>query len=382
MYIHRDVILDSKSMTFNQTHAEDLAKQGLLQSLLLIMSSDQVSPYGSAGGDWRLLDKLDDIEIVGNGGKVVRSLKAKEHAYFSYLTGRKTQQDMWRNYASNTQFCVIPISFGRKWNDREWALDLGNWDQVQLKVKNTATSSTFTTDIKLSVIAQYLRDVPRSAVRGYMKAEAHTDYVPVAADTKYLNLPTQGKLHRAILHLRPGQDGNGVVYDQPWDMADLITLKGKAGSVEYMDHSAARLAYENWYDLEGEVLTMGQSYHTADKGYDMGVGRPLGWQVGSLSKDGAGSSTVPTMAADNTDFAIVNETYEADSPIAVWVRGQGFHNCLSLPVAWGPDLGDWLDLEANKQVTLDIRTRSGATVTSAKNRVLLERPCTGVDQLL
>src|SRR3990167_8495180 len=347
MYVQQSVILDAKAMTLNATHPEDMQRSGLLLRLHLLLSSDQVSGLGQNGGDWRLVDKISDVQLIGNGQRVIQALNAKEHQYRGYAGGHKVTIDTWRNYASNTQFCKVPILFGRRWLDPEMALNLANWSQGQL---------------------------------GYIKAEAQADWVPVAADTKGVDLPTQGRLHQLLLHLRPGVNGSNVANTSYTNLADLITLKTRGRTLPIMEHSASRLADENWYDLDGELITMGNVYINADAGFDVGIGRVVGRAGISVAKDGAASGTLPT-TSDNNDHTQVNETYEGDSPIGQWWRGQGYHNILSLPVAWGMDPSQWLDLAAERQVTLDVRTRSTATVTSAKNRVLTSILHTGVDQV-
>jgi len=274
------------------------------------------------------------------------------------------------------------LLLGRRWLDMEYGLDLAAFDQVQVKIANTATATHFQTDIRLSAIATYLRDAAPGLLKGYMKCEAHRDYLPVTGATEPINLPTQGKLRRLLVHSRPGVSGTYVAQTPAANLAYQLTLEAKSGAVKIMDHSSARLALENWYDIQGEVITHGNVYINADGGFDVGIGRVVGRAGISVAKDGAGSATIPT-TADNNDFTQQNETYEADSPIAQWWRGTQYHNIVALPVSWGETPETWLDLDAMKQVTLEILTRSGITVgTSAYNRVLLERPATGADRLL
>jgi hypothetical protein len=177
-------------------------------------------------------------------------------------------------------------------------------------------------------------------------------------------------------------DGSFIENTAFQNLADLITLKLKSRAVEVMDYSAFRLAHDDWYGIPGEVLTQGFAYQNVDVGFDVGVGRVIGVAGVSGSKDGAASATVPSWEGDRQSFTQKLESYEADSPIHFFTRGQGYHNCLLLPTRWGEGIGDCIDLAAEKQVTLDVRTRSGVTVTNAKNRVLIERPATAVDQLL
>lgn len=382
MYIQRDIFRDAVGMTFNQTHEERLEKAGQLLRMLLFLSSNQVSGLGQTGGSWRLLDFLTTIQLVGNGDRVIQNLNAREHQYRGYAGGGKVAPDTWRNYASNTQFCLVPLILGRSYKDLEYGLDLGAWDEVRLKITNTATSSQFTTNIAVTIFNHFLRDAAPGALRGYIKAEAHRDYLPVAGDTTYIDLPTMGKLHRLLVHSRPGVDASNIATTAYSNLAHQLTLKAKSRTLELMDHSAARLAYENWYDEPSEVLTMGSVYINADAGFDVGVGRVFGWAGISSSKDDAVSATIPTVA-DRNDFTQENESYEGDSPIAQMWRGFHYHNIASLPVSWGPNPEQWLSLEDMKQVTLDILTRSGVTVgTGAYNRVLLERPAAAVDRLL
>ena len=76
MYVQQSVILDAKAMTLNATHPEDMQRSGLLLRLHLLLSSDQVSGLGQTGGDWRLVDKISDVQLIGNGPQYPQSLTA------------------------------------------------------------------------------------------------------------------------------------------------------------------------------------------------------------------------------------------------------------------------------------------------------------------
>jgi hypothetical protein len=130
---------------------------------------------------------------------------------------------------------------------------------------------------------------------------------------------------------------------------------------------------ENYLDTGKPSIVGGQITNTADKGTDLSLGRSLLFVHGSVSKDGAGSATVPTLTADELSGTITQETSEADSPINVLSVGFAPFYTAQFDFNLGWDVNNWLDPAARKTVKLDIHTRSGAAYADGRNAVVLDR---------
>jgi hypothetical protein len=128
----------------------------------------------------------------------------------------------------------------------------------------------------------------------------------------------------------------------------------------------------NYYEFGHEALVGLMAYQNADVGFDVGLGFVMGQAGISGSKDGAGSSTVPTIEADRTSFTQKLETYEADSPVHMLLKGMAYQNCVLIGYDKEEDLSDALNMDYWKQVTLDIHTRNSSDAASGKNFICLQ----------
>ena len=124
MYIQTVVERDSVKANRGETYKLDLPKTGLLSSLHIFASADKVSNASETGGKWRLVDWLTKIEVLANASTPIKSLSAREAQALAFWDTGKVAADVWRSYASNTEFASILLNFGRWPCDPRMALDL------------------------------------------------------------------------------------------------------------------------------------------------------------------------------------------------------------------------------------------------------------------
>lgn len=372
MFLQREYVRENASMTLNETYKLDLPEHGLLTSLLIRISGNEISGYGNAAHDWRIIDEISKVAVFVNGATVCKSLTGYQVQALAYYDQGVIPPGDWRNYASNTQFEYLLVNFGRYMGDPDFGLDLSKFANVELQITNTATSSDFTS-LTVSVLGIYLRAAPSGQFKGYLRTEEWRAWTTVSDDTKYNDLPVEHLIRRILLQAIPDQDANFVNETNMANLMDDIDLGLDTGQIRVFKGGIDDLMRENYLDTGKPVIVGGQVYQTADKGVDLSLGRSIMFVHGSVSKDGAASATLPSLTADELSGTITPETFEADSPINVLSVGFAPFYTAQFDFNLGWDVQNWLDPNARKTVKLDIHTRSGATYADGRNAIVLDR---------
>lgn len=377
MYWQHEYLREAATMTRNQTYRIDLPETGLLSALVLEVSADAVSGLGLGGGSWRLIDHLGLVEVIGNGAQVIKSANWKHLSFLDWLHLGVTPPHFWRNYATNTQFEYLAVLFGRTLKDKEFGLDLSRWDNVELRITNSATSSTHGNDPSVDIKQIFLREPPSAGYKGYVRSEIWREWTTVQDETKYHSLPTEFPISSVVVQGVPGVDANFVANTGFANMMDDINFRLRGGTRQVFKGGLDHLMVENYLERGQNVIVAGQADVTADKGVAFDVGRSWGRAGISGSKDGAVSATIPTIIADNTDFTASFEAREADSPVELIKVGMGY-----MEAAWlwhNHDLSPegMLDPASDAPIDLDIHTRNASSAASGTNRIILERLVSG-----
>lgn len=371
MYWQNEYLREGVTMTRGQTYRIDLPKTGMLSGIMIKATAPAFSGLGLTGGSWRLLDYLTTIEVIANGATVVKSLLAKHLHYLHLLKHGSVPPSWWRNYATNTQQETIPLYFGRKLYDTGYGLDLSKYDNVELRITNTASAATHGADLTASFLLTYLRDAP-AGFNGYLRSELWREWATVQNATQYLVLPSEFPL--AGIHLRAlpavtsGASNTGFA-----NLMDDIDFSMAGGTKQIFKGGLDDLALVNHLEDGRDVFTSGLADVNADAGIDVSIGRMFGWSGISGSKDGAVSTAVPTMIADATDNTVSFENREADSPIEFLTRGMAYMNMCHLWNSPTLDPDTLLDPKRDGECRLNIHTRDLAAAASGTADVVLER---------
>lgn len=371
MYKQLEYLRSGDSMPLGVTYQQDLPKSGMLSGLLLKISGDCVSGASLGGGNYRLLDFLPTLEIIANGSTVINSLSAKHLHFLAWLRQGVLPPHNWRNYATNTQFDTLLILFGRKLWDQQYGLDLGRYDNVQLKITNSASAAYYGAALGLDILQYWLRDFA-GGFQGYLRKELWRSWATVQNETQYLLLPTEFPMSGIFLRALPNVSNGKSITNMGSLMYDIdFSIDG--GVKRLYKGGLADLTQVNYLDKGQLALTAAELDLTADKGVDVGLGRIFGWAAVSGSKDGAVSAVVPTEEADDTDNTISFEAREVDAPIEVINMGYAPHN-----MAWLLDVPDldpaaMIDPKRDGETRLNIQTRDTASAAGGTNEVILER---------
>ena len=372
MFWQREYVREGASMALNDTYRLDLPEFGLLGSLLVRVSGNEISGYGQGAHDWRIVDEISKVVVLLNGATVAKSLTGYQVKALEYYDQGVIAPGDWRNYASNTQFEYFLINFGRWFQDADYGLDLAKFNNVEIQITNTATASDFTS-FSVSIMGMYLRDAPSGQFKGFLRSEEWKTWTTVSDETKYNDLPTEFPLRRIMLQAIPDQDSDFVNETNMSNLMEDIELALDTGQTRIYKGGIDDLMRENYLVLGKPAFVGGQTYMLADDGIDISLGRTIGYAGITVSKDGAGSATIATLAADELNGTLKPETYEADSPINVVAFGFAPFYTALFDFEVGYDPMTWLDPNSRKTVKLDIHTRSGAAYADGRNAIVLDR---------
>ncbi len=373
LYAHKKYIREDVSHTLNATNKLDLPEHGKLSGIFLRISGSDVSGLAQAGGKWRIIDYINKIELVGNGSIPIKSLRGDLLQAIGWMDQGVTAPDQWQNYATNTQWCFIPILFGRHLYDTELYLDLAKWSSVELQITNNASSSEFS-DLTISTMGVFLE--PENQVPpelGFLRTEEWRSWTTVQNAWQYLDLPTENLIRRIIMQAVPAVNASFIEDTGMWNMADDVALNLRTGATEIYRGGIDDLMRASNYEFKQDLHTSGSSYMNADKGFDVGIGYVTGMSPGAGSMDGAVATAPVTIEGKNTGAHQKPEAYEADTLVEFIARGVCYHNCVPIFNPIIDNQQGWIDPNVDATVQLNVHTRDSSSADNGAIRIILDR---------
>ena len=373
MYFQDEYLRESDGATRNATYKLGLPDTGILGSLYIRLHGkpETGNPF-AAVNKWRLIDYLDKFEIILNGSTVCKSLTGLQAQFVSFMDQGTVMPAKWEEYSQPTLRDYLVINFGREFNDTDLGLDLSRFGGVELQITNSCATADWQDDLKWTVMAHWLRE-PDVPVKGYMRTEQWRQWTTVADEIKYLNLPTEHTLRRIILQAIPGVDASYIENTSLFNLMDDIDLSLKTGVLRVYKGGLDDLLYMNVLDLGVQPITGGWTYHTADKGWNSGLGYVDAMAVAAGSKDDAGATVPVTVEGARNSFTQKSETYEADTLIGYLAKGIAYNNCGFFRFDHNPNPQTWLDPLQRRTVQLNIHTKNSAAAAGGTNTVILDR---------
>lgn len=374
----REVIRDSVGMTFNQTHELDLPKSGMLGSLALYIRSAANAGALTSLYKRLLIDYISKIEVIGDGAEVIKSFDGKQALASAFYDDEVEPLGKWGNYSGVTHRQMIPIHFGRHFYDELYGLDLSRFDQVTLKITNDATSTQFTTNISLSVVAFWLREAAGS-FNGYFREEVWKSWAPANGATEYSLLPIALPIRRILLRARPAVDDSPVnqfLNTITSQMSDIdFTLR--SGQTRVYKGSLEVLGWLSTSELKQYAETRGEVWVADDDHFNVHIGYVTAMLPAAAAiDDPAGTYPGSVARADNQLGSQLAWDISGTSPIEYAARGYAYMHQLPLFAARKMDMSDMLLPEPVKDVSVDIACTSGTVAgntANAESAIVLSR---------
>jgi hypothetical protein len=373
MYWRHEYVREAISMTLGGTYKLDLPQHGQLCSLFLRITGATVSGASAALADWRIIDEISKISILGDGATVIKSLTGYQAQALAYYDQGVIPQGRWSNYATNSVNEHMLVNLGRYLYDPEFGLNLERFNNVELQIENTATAGGATdwSDLTVSVLAVYKEE--GGVYPGYFRTEEWRAWTTVVDETRYNDLPLEGRLRRVMLQAIPGIDSAEVEETNMSNLMDDIEFMLDTGRTRVYKGGIDDIMRLNHLDIGKPVLTGGALVFTADQGVDISLGYVYAGAWGAGSQDGAGAATIATMEWPRTSFTQKPETSEADSPIGAMFLGIAPFMTVLVPYADQWDPAAYLDLRSRATVALNIHTRNNASADNGRNAIVLDR---------
>jgi len=374
MYFQRDYIRDSATLVRNDTYRLDLPKTGLLGSLLIGVTGVLQSAAFAGGGSWRIVDYIDKIEIVANGSSVIKSISGQCLQALMFWDQGVFSLDKIESYGAAYQRAFFLLNFGRKLFDSDMYLDLSKFSSVELRVTFSGTSTYFSADPSINIMAYYLRGQGIPSPKGFLRTEEWRKWTTVSDAWTYLDLPEEYPIRRIMLQAVPPLDSNNLATAKLYNIAYEVQLTLQTGGNTVFNGKVQDLMRDNVLDQGAYALSGYNWYGNVDKGFWNGLGYVHAMGTAAMSQTGAAATTIPTIKAANGDDPTTSyESAQADVYYSNIALGLCPHNTLMFRFDQNPDPRTWLDPAAERVVNLNIHTRSGADYADGTIRVVLDR---------
>ncbi len=371
MYPQLEYLREGAVMGRGSTFRLDLPENGMLSALQIRIEAAGVSDAFATTMNWRICDFIDKIEIIGNGSTVIKSVPGNVLQALQFFDTGIASLDYWHSYATGTQRFNVLLLFGRYLFDQLLGLDLSVWNNIEIRITNSASATYYGEDFSVSLLGYYLRE--GSPFAGYLRTEEWQKWTTVSDETKYLELPVENRVRRVIFQCLPPADGDNVFNTGMWNMIDDLEVSLKTGVLRMYKGGIDDLMRMNALFLGRLVMTYPQYYLTADYGRNIGIGYVLGGAHSFGGSDAAITHGKPALEVGNTSATQVPKAYTGDNDFQGLHVGLCPENCLLFPFNLVDEPSEYLDVLANNTVKLNVHTRSGAGYAGGTIRVILDR---------
>jgi len=372
MYWQMEYLREGDTMTRNSTYRLDLPENGMLSAIQLRIESTAASDAFATTFKYRIVDFIDKIEIIGNGSTVIKSLTGNVLQALQFFDTGIASLDYTSTYGQATARCNLMLLFGRHLFDTVFGLDLSAWNNIEIRITNSATSTYYGADFTVALLGYWLRD--GGGFSNYLRTEEWQKWTTVSDETKYLELPVENRIRRVIFQVIPPYDTTDNTFNTGmWNLIDDLEVSLKTGVLRIYKGGIDDLMRMNAILMQRLVMAYPQYYLTNDYSRYIGIGYVLG---GAHSFGGAAAAITngkPALEVGNTNGTQTSKAYTGDTSYQGLHVGLCPENCLLFPFNLIDEPANYLDVNANATVKMNVHTRSGSTYASGTIRVILDR---------
>lgn len=164
----------------------DLPDEGVVGMILI---EADLTVATACDSDNSILDCVEKIHVLLEGSKIGYSMQPEVGSYAYFLQANKQPPHRLSSRATGEDTMVLPVVFGRKPFDKEYALDLGLYKSAQLQIEYTVDTTDYdTTTFDLTVWLL----TPREAISplGFIRSRVIEDKAsPTASTIHKIGLP-------------------------------------------------------------------------------------------------------------------------------------------------------------------------------------------------
>jgi hypothetical protein len=351
MYFKEQRFQKAKASTLASTHTVELPDSGILDAIALqfgavntsIVYQDQPSTIHG---------HITKIEVVGDTDKTLFSMTGQCAIAKAFRKMRSMPPMTQHGYGAKTQWQLIPIFFGRKPHDGKYALDLSQWDKVELKVTNNMSASYFTSlsmETRLHTIEDSVEAHPK-----FLKQWEYEAAKPDAAGDYYRpKLPTKGLLRTLMVQLDPDLTAStGAVAADPIGDSYNWKLWFKDRALTIFDHRPKDLMRDEHFARNlGIGVSSGHYYPSTSQYMDFHWAYIESIAMGHI---GTGAADVTRNLLDDSQSRYQVLNFAGAAPFYSTInRGYGLFHTFEIPWFVDDEETEYLNLEQYKPIEIE-----------------------------
>jgi len=346
-------ILERTNYQVNKTEIIDIDVLDPISQILLTLETDNVdSGLGSTGHPVRGVSKIELID----GSDVLWSLNGAEAAALNFYERLKEAYSLLLYMTGINSEVVIPINFGRRLFDPEYAFDPPKFKNPQLKITMAVgAGGCKSTSLYLTVLA-HIFDEKAVAPKGFLSAKEVKDYTLADSAHEYTDLPTDRPYR--FLFIRPQRYGTG-----PEDQIDTVKISEEVDKRIPLNHTMKQILrnmvaqwpiYREAIIMSGGISTDYMNYHCAPCHWPRFAG--AGW------RKAANIGPEAFFEGDGGRFTRLMDTYAGN--VQAMIEGYAPHAMIPLLPPPSEDPEDWWDVTPISSLKLDVK--AGSSVGTAQ----------------
>lgn len=364
---------DGKTLTVGSTDKIELPDNGDLSALMIRFTGTTASNLKrTTGGDWRLREYFSDIVLKVNGTTELCHIDGRQLAAFHFFDLGEMPFDKTHNYGTASVDDWLMLCFGRYPGDPEIGVQLGSYDNPELWLTNSASSSEFS-GLGLDLVCLMRWKGGAGFPAGYLHKKEFKSWTGVRAETEPTKLPTTDKCRRILLRSDPEKDSAYINKTNIFNPMENVKLSFRSGQDIFYDGHSEIMARVLHFLQGNLVRTSCAAGFNADVGFAVGIGYVNGRSGVSGPRGGSAGTTFPSLEGNRTDTTQKLEGGGGDDMPELMFQGICPENTFGFVFDQDPRPQTWLDLAVEKQVELEIKTRDHADADAGTNYIILER---------
>ncbi len=302
MYLKYNRAYKTKALTNNSTDSLELQESGIVTALNMVFSALSAASI-EANNKARIIDHLPTIEVTDGGTDKMFSLTGQELKALDFYTFREVPHETAPLYGGFTQRTNVIVPFGDYVGDPRHALDLSQWDEVDLEITNDATTAMWAAgalNVDLQVIT--LEDLAAKPASYYKHYEWRNGKPSADGQHVYHDLPTKDRIRRYFIQTDPDLNATGDPVNDPSADANNIKFTFRQESEVVWDHRPKDIMRMNSV-IYGNAKTQARYFPSTTQYADLALAYVTGMSgaVGNFTS-GDSFTTIPVIEDNNTRF--------------------------------------------------------------------------------
>jgi len=272
MFIRRILVDQETQANDAATRRIPLPRRGILSALEVRTSITN----GATRGTQRIFEAITRIQVVADGSNVLIDMEGMEFYRWAHHFLKVEPPHIWDETNAAVQRLTLPVPFGRWFGDPQFALDLSQFRDVELRIQYAPTISatafaTGTTQFHVIAVIDDEGDVAYN-LRGYLRSVQVNAFTSLASGDTQIELARTYPFFDIHVYARKATDADGVditraqvwandrsriPFDGRWD--DIQALNENVAGVDGLHDGILLVTDADTFDTHtGRIISIAQ----------------------------------------------------------------------------------------------------------------------------